>query len=142
MIVFVGLSNKQDKEPLDVSTKSGQLINEIDSDAYKTNICRFAPLDENGKLRYPTKEELDLGAISLFKELEKVGASKVFLLGTQVQKAIERLKNVKLEMYKPVEIKGIEFIYVFHPAYIMTYKQGYKEEYVKTILGIIGEKND
>ena len=61
-VVFVGLSNKKDKEPFDKTTNSGKIINEIinhlNYECHKLNLVPFTPTDESGKIRYPTNEEI------------------------------------------------------------------------------------
>ena len=61
-IVFVGLSNKINKMPFDITTNSGKIVHEIISrlkdDCYLMNLVDYAPLDENLRLRYPTEQEI------------------------------------------------------------------------------------
>ena len=48
-IVFVGLSNKINKMPFDITTNSGKIVHEIISrlkdDCYLMNLVDYAPLD-------------------------------------------------------------------------------------------------
>jgi len=63
-IAIVGISNKPNCSPMDDTTNTGKIINMIieyfpEIEFYKTNLVNFAPLNELGKLRYPTKQEVN-----------------------------------------------------------------------------------
>lgn len=73
---WVGLSAKiiknEDEIPLSPDTNTGMLIQKIEQmlgevDTYKTNLVKCVPLNEQNKLRYPNKKEID----SCFGNLKK-----------------------------------------------------------------------
>lgn len=126
-IIFVGLSNKINTKPLDSNTISGALIDEIinglNFECIKTNLVNFAPLNENGKLRYPNQHEKDCGYIDLKKILQTNNPSLVVCLGDIVYRYLEnKLENV-------VKIK--------HPAYIAVYRRAEKEHYIASSIDLI-----
>lgn len=119
-IIFVGLSNKINLEPLASSTKSGALINEIitqiNCDCIKTNLVNFAPVNVKGKLRYPNSEEMEIGFDNLRSIISQNEPCIVVGLGAIVCKKLD----------KKVE----NFVKIKHPAYISTYKRHQKSEYI------------
>lgn len=141
MIAFIGLSNKPNKEPLDSSTKSGALIDEIISaakiDAYKTNLCKFAPLTDEGKLRYPSASEMNDSVSELMKELDAINVDKVFLLGQRVKDTVSKWAGYELESYTINKINCIEFIPIYHPSYISSYKGMDREKYINNVVSLI-----
>lgn len=120
-IIFVGLSNKINCEPLASSTKSGaivdQIIAKIDFGCIKTNLVNFAPVDMNGKLRYPNSEELEAGFDDLRLIIDKNNPCIVVGLGLIV------CKNLDKKVDNLVKIK--------HPSYISTYRQHQKDDYIQ-----------
>ena len=137
----MGLSNKENKTPLDPTTQSGKLIDEIidkiNYTTYKTNLCNFVPFNKNGKLRYPTQKEMDSSMCDLINRLTKNNCNIVFLLGGKVTKTIERYYNVKIkDIYK---YENFTFVSVQHPSYIMVYKKKFKEDYIHKIVNIIND---
>lgn len=126
-VLLLGLSNKQDLEPFDSSTNSGKLVDMIieklpDITFVKRNIVPYAPLDKNGKLRYPNKEELIDGNNSLVEIIDEYDC--VVLFGKIVQDTINndhRFSHIKKIIAK-------------HPSYIWVYKRKLIEEYVDQIV--------
>ena len=85
----------------------------------------YAPLDKNGKLRYPNKEELINGNNSLVKIIDEYDC--VVLFGKIVQDTINndhRFSHIKKIIAK-------------HPSYIWVYKRKLIEEYVDQIINKI-----
>lgn len=120
-IIFVGLSNKINLEPLASSTKSGALIDEIiaqiNCDCIKTNLVNFAPVDVKGKLRYPNLEEMETGFDNLRSIITQNEPCMVVGLGVLVCKKLDK--------------KVANLVKIKHPAYISTYKQCQKSEYIQ-----------
>lgn len=143
-IVWVGLSAKKvnninESIPLDVDTNSGKLISEIEMknksiSFYKTNLVKCLPLKENGKIRYPSKEEMTLCIDNLFLELSIFKPKIVFLLGNTVSDFV--LKYID-KNDKNIDTK---FISVEHPSYICVYKRKYKNDYIDKINNYINEE--
>ncbi len=134
-IVFVGLTNKVGKQPLDESTATGKVISEIidglgkDFEFHKINLVQYAPVDDDGKLRYPNKQELSEGVVSFNDWVLEHNPNIIVLLGGIVSKAV----------------KTDNAITVQHPAYAI--RRGLKQQYVNTVVnelkqfatGIIGK---
>ena len=119
-VLFIGLSDKVGCTPLQSGTKSGDLIDKIiekvNSNCYKVNLVNFAPLDENNKLRYPNKQEMDLGYINLEKVIESLQPCICVCLGDKVSKYLSK--------------KSEGFISIKHPSYIAVYKRSTMDKYI------------
>lgn len=128
-VLFIGLSNKVGCTPLQSGTKSGDLIDKIiekvKSNCYKVNLVNFAPLDENNKLRYPNKEEMDLGYMNLEKVINELQPCICVCLGDKVCKYLSK----KLEV----------FISIKHPSYIAVYKRKEIDTYINETADFINE---
>jgi Uracil-DNA glycosylase len=118
-VLFVGLSDKIGCTPLQSGTISGDLIDKIivgiNAECHKANLVNFAPLDEKGKLRYPTKSEMDIGYEYLQELIREVNPDICILLGDKVSKYLSNKLN-------SISIK--------HPSYIAVYKRKYIDEYI------------
>ena len=125
-IVFVGLSNKKDMEPFDIHTATGKIISHIieqlNADCYKINLVQFAPLDDNGKLRYPNKKEISEGVNQTLDWLNINKPDKIILLGNIVGKALNIENSIK----------------VHHPAYAI--RNGKVNEYIKEVVNKINNQ--
>lgn len=126
-IFFIGLSNKIGTEPLASDTLSGSLIDKIieklDSDCIKVNLVNFAPIDDCGKLRYPDKNEMDIGYLSLKLTLEDNNPYIAVCLGNKVSGyLVDKVNNI-------ISIK--------HPSYIAVYKRKEIDSYIENTVEII-----
>ena len=138
-VVFVGLSNKKDKEAFDETTNSGKIINEIinqlDYECFKLNLVPYAPTDEFGKLRYPTKEEIKKSLKNFKKEIEKIKPNCIVGLGNIVNNELK-----KITKYQKI------LICEKHPSYIYVYKKAHLKQYITNLIDKInrkiGTKND
>jgi uracil-DNA glycosylase family 4 len=148
-VFWVGLSavrfaDNQIKLPLSPITASGSLIRLIEQSHkekisfYKTNLVKCVPLKEE-KIRYPLGHEMEKCYSNFEWELEHLKPSTVFLLGLQVATFVLK-KQCGLKpsfdedfLYHPVEIKGINFIPVHHPSYVLVYKRKKMPQYIKNI---------
>lgn len=119
-VLFIGLSDKVGCTPLQSGTTTGdivdQMIEKINADCFKINLVDFAPLDENNKLRYPNKEEMDKGYEHLKLYIEDLKPVVCVLLGDKVTKY---LKN-----------KITNYISIKHPSYIAVYQNKSVDEYI------------
>lgn len=140
-IIFVGLSAKkktvQDEVPLDEKTKSGKLVlqmmeiaKQYGLSSYRTNLVKCAPLDECGKLRYPSKEEVNCCFSNLTQEIEQIKPKIIILLGDIVQKTIENKKQIKIGNtnncefpYTKAEDEEIFYVASYHPSYVLRSKE-------------------
>lgn len=152
-IFWVGLSAKkvtfQDEKPLSYTTNSGKLICDIEQRCngiltYKTNLVKCVPLDEQFKLRYPNRKEIDLCIPNLEMEILNLKPKIVFLLGEKVAKSVSKYFQITFESwdgykYKYVKHKGIYYIPIHHPSYIFVYKRKEIEDYIVNIENLISE---
>lgn len=139
MIVWCGLSNKIDTKPLDENTKSGELISQVEKEigivGKRTNLVKYAPLNSEGKLRYPTKLEMEQALPYLLEEIK--AEEYIFLLGDKVAKTFENSYDLKLDKYVPVKIEDKYFIKIEHPSYISVYKKKEIHRYINAISTVI-----
>ena len=91
----------------------------------KRNIVSYAPLDKNGKLRYPNREELIDGSNSLVKIINEFDC--VVLFGKIVQNTIN-------SDYRFIHMKKIS---AKHPSYMWVYQRKLIDEYVNQIVSKI-----
>ena len=134
-IMLIGLSAKikknSDERPFDERTRSGKLVNQMEKIAekyghcvYKTNIVKCPPVGDDGKLRYPNKEELDNCFENLLKEINVVKPRIVFMFGKIVIDTIcnKLLKEQKEEVnagFEYYKYNGKIFVKSYHPSYIL-----------------------
>lgn len=152
-IMFVGLSAKPDTNDLCPTTNTGKLIGLIEeriastAGVYRTNAVKCAPLDQAGKLRYPTEGEMLSCLPSLLDEIQTVSPKVIVPLGGQVARFL--LKQIGTEM--PFAGFGDDFSYdtyrlpfghampIHHPSYIWIYKRKRLDEYVDGVVdGLAG----
>ena len=130
-VLFIGLSNKIGCTPLQSGTISGDLIDKIiigiNAECYKANLVNFAPLDEKGKLRYPTKSEMNIGYKYLQEFIKEIKPDICILLGCKVSKYLSNKVN-------SISIK--------HPSYIAVYKRKYIDEYIDGSINTINSTFD
>jgi len=140
-VMWVGLSatkveNIEIDYPLKENTNSGKIIKEIENALpnikyYKTNLVKCLPLNDRGKIRYPSKEEMSVCIKNLINEIEILKPKIVFLLGNNVADFIEKYikeHNIKLN----TSLKRIE-----HPSYIYIYKRKNKQDYINKVTNYI-----
>lgn len=151
-IMWVGLSAKikenEDDKPLSANTKSGILISEIEEripefTTYKTNIVKCPPI-ENGKLRYPTNEEISYCIGNLESEFMEVKPRVVFLLGNLVADAIGKHFSLNFRKhegydYSYTTYQDMFFVPIHHPSYIHVYKRKHTHKWMDAVTGIILE---
>ncbi len=153
-VIWVGLSDKKPKKekkfyPLGEDTNSGKIIAKIEKQLpqlnfYRTNLVKFAPVDKNNKLRYPTNSEMEDSFCLLQNDILEFKPTTVFLLGNRVSEFVLNKKEQKLikskerwRAYAPVFINGVCFISIFHPSYVYVYKRKEIDDYLKTVRKII-----
>ena len=142
-VMWVGLSAKKVLDvslsiPLCNDTNSGKIIELIENKLpnikfYKTNLVKCLPLDDNGKLRYPTVNEMNSCVENLILEIKELNPKIVFVLG----------KNTYNFIYKYFKKNNIDInnlIYLEHPSYIYVYKRKYIDDYIKKVIDICNEE--
>lgn len=137
-VMWVGLSAKKVEDvnknyPLENNTSSGKIIEEIekkrdDLTFYKTNLVKCLPLNEEGKLRYPTENEMEMCIKNLLMEIRELKPRVVFLLGNNVSKFVTKYCE-KNSIKTDVKVFSVE-----HPSYICVYKRKNKDAYIKKII--------
>lgn len=150
-VFWVGLSAKMikssDEIPLSPHTNTGMVIQKIEEtlgavSTYKTNLVKCVPLNEQHKLRYPNKKELDTCFFNLQKEIQELSPQIVFLLGEKVCSTVGKHFNIKFDKwdeynYSYKQCDGIYYVPIHHPSYIYTYKRKTMEQYINSIGNII-----
>lgn len=150
-VFWVGLSAKkttfESEKPLSPTTNSGKLICNVEEKCsqiltYKTNLVKCVPLDEQMKLRYPNKKEIDICFPNLKREIDDLNPKIVFLLGDKVTKAVSRHLMINFESWDGFNYKYIihdktYYVPIHHPSYIHVYKRKEVETYINNIEKII-----
>ena len=95
-----------------------------------------------GKLRYPTKKEINFCLPNLCSEIDELSPEIVFLLGNKVIDAISKFYSLTFDKWDEFEYtvkryKNIYFVPVHHPSYIYVYKRKRIDEYVSGLERII-----
>lgn len=128
-IVFVGLSNKINKTPFDITTNSGKIVHEIISrlkdDYYLMNLVDYAPLDENLRLRYPTEQEIIDCTQKFKKKIKKINPDLIVSFG-----------NITTNHLKKLNLKP-KLLSFYHPSYIFTYRHQQIDTYIEEIVHTI-----
>lgn len=152
-IMWIGLSAKKsdnisDDIPLSPLTKSGKIVEQLEKKfynltTYKTNLVKCLPLDTNGKIRYPSKSEIESCVGYIEKEIALLKPKLVIMLGEKVSDAITKYYDVEIEPrendfeYSHIEINGVFFISVQHPSYMAIYKRSRIFDYGTGINNVI-----
>lgn len=149
-VMFIGLSSKPGTEALCPTTNSGKLIGEIESkisqtfSVHKTNLVKCAPLDESGKLRYPTLSEMKACLPHLLTEIEHFQPRFIVPLGGQVAKFMistlmsdQRFDGFADDFrYQTYSLNGGLLLPVHHPSYIWVYRRKRIPQYI----GAVGDR--
>lgn len=153
LVMFVGLSSKPGAEPLCSSTNSGKLISEIEQlvskvfSVYKTNLVKCAPLDTNGKLRYPTSEEMKSCLPHLLAEINHYQPKVIIPLGGQVAKFMlgELMSNPRFSgfsndfCYETIHFNGHVILPIHHPSYVWIYRRKRIAQYIGSVSNLLLE---
>jgi DNA polymerase len=143
-VMFIGLSAKPGTNDLCPSTNTGKLIVEIERrltnsiGIYRTNAVKCAPLDAQGKLRYPTESEMRSCLPTLRSEIERVSPRVIVPLGGQVAKFLLRQfgNGISFEGFSPdfsyetYQLPFGQVMPIHHPSYVWVYRRKRVEEYV------------
>lgn len=146
-VFWVGLSAKMAMSeyeiPLSPETNTGKVIQSIEDTleevtTYRTNLVKCVPLNEQRKLRYPSKKEMDCCFENLQKEISILSPKIVFLLGEKVTSSVEKHLGIKFEEwdefnYQSREHQGTYYVPVHHPSYIYVYKRKMIKQYAQSI---------
>lgn len=129
-VLFVGLSNKKDKEPFDKLTNSGkvvyEIIDKINCEYKLLNLVNYAPLNKDGKLRYPTKKEIKSSLPSFLESVKDYQPSMIICFGKMVYDELKMIDDVNKII-----------IYEKHPSYMYVYKRKDLSNYIEHIINYI-----
>ena len=154
-IFWVGLSAVKISDKLDIplsnNTNSGKLIGSIEFflpnvKFHKTNLVKCLPLD-NGKIRYPSKNEMKVCSSHLKDEISYLNPKIIFLLGKQVASFVLKefkIKDFNLDddfNYTSHSVGNNILIPIHHPSYILVYKRKKIQNYINNIERIINKIN-
>jgi len=112
--------------------------------SYKTNLVKCLPLNEKGKLRYPSKSEITACLGNLDIEIAELSPQIVFLLGSKVAEAVSMHYKINFSAwvgydFMPTQSNGIHFVPVQHPSYVYVYRRKTIDDYIEAITKTICE---
>lgn len=150
-VFWVGLSAKKVLSDVDIplspDTNTGKLIQKIEEllcevTTYKTNLVKCVPLNEQSKLRYPNKKEMDTCFENLQTEIAELSPKIVFLLGEKVYSSVGKHLNIDFHKWNEFdyyykEYEGTYYVPIHHPSYIYVYKRKNIDDYVHSIEKLI-----
>ena len=144
--MWVGISDKPSTEPLATSTATGKVVAEIERELtglsfHRTNLVKYAPLDDTGKLRYPTTEEMAQGADLLLQEVAELQPRIVVTLGAAVSKVVVERVSLRGRFtglgnsfsYAPCAGGRFFVLPVHHPSFILVYRRKRLHSYIASI---------
>jgi hypothetical protein len=143
IVCFVGISGKPGKNgtlaPLSEETLSGKIISQVEaklrtiaecSAFFRDNIVKNPPM-QNGKLRYPSKKEMESEWSFLERRLVSFKSNVVILLGQVVADFFKDKKTIEIMTCASPDMKllkwigrdesGTIFLAVAHPSYVGVY---------------------
>lgn len=143
----MGISMQKDSDiPLDENFTSGKLVKKVTQELaeythHKTNLVNYAPLDENGKLRYPTKKEIRASFEQLQILIEQLRPKIIIALGGLVVSSLGEMFNIEINTPKGFEYQVMEGVFsiisVQHPSYISIYKRKHIDKYISGIVNSV-----
>lgn len=152
-IIWIGVSAKkvsniENSIPLASNTNTGIILNKIEKNCktiqfYKTNLVKCVPLTGNGKIRYPTQNEILLCKSHLCYEIKHTKPKVIFLLGNIVKtNFISKdckfyIKHKRFYSYDIYKMNSSYIIPIYHPSYISIYKRKNMVDYIKDITSLI-----
>lgn len=166
VVCFVGISGKPGSngtiKPLSEETLSGKIISTVEvklrgasqhSTFVRDNLVQHPPLT-NGKLRYPTQQEMKSEWSAFEKRLAKRKSNVIILLGSLVADFFRGMRNVRLVNHPASDghllkwagvddENGLLVLAVAHPSYVGIYArkrvEDYAERILQTIRGLLSE---
>ena len=123
-ILFIGEApdKEEDSWGIPFIGRSGQLIDKwieyfkLDSFAF-INAVPICPMDSLGKLRKPTKNELDYFRPKMYELIDLLNPRVIVLLGRSAEELVLGKTTLKVGNY--TNFKGYKCIFVYHPAYYL-----------------------
>lgn len=122
-VCFVGITDKIGLEPFDCSTKSGMIIVQImellDYECEKINYVSYPPLNEKGRLRYPTKKEMQEAFPGFQESILKMKPDLLVVCGKMVAGVLKQHSFFQDKI-----------LVIYHPSYIYVYQRNKIEQYI------------
>lgn len=154
--MWVGLSavaivDSEDCEPLSASTRSGWLVSSIEAEFtpqisfYKTNLVKCLPLQNTGKIRYPSAPEMAKCYHNLENEVAILEPKLVFLLGKQVASFVgTRVFEHDIGFSNKFEYNGFQsggttYVPIHHPSYMLVYGRAMMQSYIAGVCSAIAD---
>ena len=151
-VMWVGLSavrvdNVMTARPLSSDTRSGGLVEEIESrlsdlSFYRTNLVKCLP-ESQGKIRYPTAIEMKSCSPHLISEVDAISPSIVFMLGKQVAGHIFKQHGLDQPIfdkdfhYDGKLIGNTVYVPVHHPSFVLVYRRHDIKLYIDQICTVV-----
>jgi len=156
-VLWLGLSavrivDVSSSRPLGSDTQTGGVIDTVESrlpnvSFRRTNLVRCLPLDEKGKIRYPTRDEIESCFGHLLKEIDETRPSTIIMLGGKVFDFVrrklgegERIAEKKGLVCGVERIDGRLWVEAYHPSYILVYKRRFLAEYIQGISSVVSKR--
>lgn len=150
-VFWIGLSAKisttSNAKPLATDTISGGLLHEVEKkckniSTYKTNLVKCVPLDECGKIRYPSKTEISSCIKHISLEIETLSPKIIFMLGNHVIDSMSKHYATKFTKPKNFDYhvyihQNTSYIPIHHPSYIYVYKRKIMNDYIDALAKLI-----
>lgn len=151
-VLWVGISGKPFTNALASTTATGRIVDTIENMSggvrfRRTNLVKNAPLNGDGRLRYPTQDEMLKGANILFGELEHMEARIVITLGAAVSKVVvertivnRRFRGLSRAFkYRAVRTDRFYILPVHHPSFVLIYRRRKLQRYMLSIKKCIAD---
>ena len=131
IIVGEAPGSREDAEGIPFVGKSGKLLSQLlfkagfdlEKDIYFCNVIKCRPPNN----RKPTIKEVMIHKPWLMQQIKLINPKFIVLTGSTAMKAVlsvnESITNLR---GKWINIKGKEYIPIFHPSYLMRFKQNDK----------------
>lgn len=148
-LVWLGISmQKNTTVAFDNKFVSGKLLSKItdqldDCLHHKLNLVDVAPLDDKGKIRYPTTTEIDNNRADLLKKLEDINPLAIITMGRIVTESLSKALHQEIPFPASMDYSHADskwpIIAVHHPSFIAVYKRSAEEKYITEIISAVKE---
>ena len=148
LVYFVWLSAKPMCEHLAPETRTGNIIEQIihhlpSVRIVKTNLVKTPPIDQAGNLRYPSRNEMNVGWNELQNEMNQRFPDLLVTLGQQVSFFLRSQMGVqpaKPQLPSDFSYKSYlsqsqsNILSVHHPSFVFVYRRKDIENYVDNVV--------
>jgi len=147
-VFWIGISAQRDEEgaplpPLATVTPSGRIVDEIihrcrEHRHTKLNAVDKVLVDELGKLRNPTRKELEEGLRSITNTMQQSTSALFIFLGGLIRGHLStRVLNRAFQEYVVYDLFETRTLFVQHPSYVRVYKYRNLEDYQSGVVRLI-----